>query len=146
MPVIENSSCSYYSRHGRCSMRTSGLMNSHHLPPVSTTTWRNVGWLLSAGTVHDDVIRGDGCFCLPGGVCVTLWQEQATLSNMWFAVSLGAVPKLRSSCAKNDCQNRICVCARCHTAQLFLCTQLWAVVRPSPSWSHPEEIDSPFTS
>lgn len=63
------------------------------------------------------------------------------------SLTLCLVMKLRLSCAKNDCQNRICACvfAGCHRAWLFLCRQLWAVVLFLPEVIWRKSIH-PFTS
>lgn len=68
-----------------------------------------------ASGLCDDTIRSDRSSYLRGEACEA------------FAVALCADTRLRLSCAKNHCQNRISVCAHCHITGLFLSRQLWAV-------------------
>ncbi len=53
------------------------------------------------------------------------------LSKLRFTVALCTDMRLRLSCAKNHCQNRISVCVLRHVTRLYLHRQLRAFVRPN---------------
>lgn len=143
---ISDPSCSCQLWHKVWSMNTFGLMNVLHLPSVSGITRGNgrravqcqrpVWWYHQRWPLVPPTRRG-------------VWgilARTTTLSKPRFAVALCTDMRLRLSCAKNHCQNRISVSVSCHITGLFLYRQLWAVVRPIRPRSHLVEIDSPFAS